>query len=56
MLLDHIAFNAIINASIVLSWFNSGWQHSRYISKTCEPVKHHSLNVKFFGCFETMAS
>ena len=56
MLLSLIAINAIINVSVILSWFNLGWEHSRYICKVCEPVKCHSFNVQFFGCFETIAS
>ena len=54
MLLPPIAINAIINASIILSW-GENIQLS-YICKACEPIKCHSLNAQFFGCFETIAS
>ena len=47
--LPPIAVNAIINASIILSCLSKNFQ-------ACEPVKRHSFNAQFFGCFETIAS
>ena len=54
MLLPLIAINAIINASIILSWLNLGWEHSntyvKLVNLESAVASIHSSIVALYAC------